>query len=158
MSKAAAAPSAERREAMVVGMSWIEAVLSTTKRHSSSEAGPPRPAMARAARIPAGVAALPKPRRFALTFSETAAISSRSIPAFGKSRFSRGPKALARAAEIPQRSISSITPLHRQTPPESAIQKRSASSAPSMTAAPAAWVLPETGEKRVEKINKNRRI
>ena len=57
----------------MVGSSWMEAVFSTTSRHSSSLAVPSAPrAMRRAARIPSGVAALPSPKRLAEMLADTA--------------------------------------------------------------------------------------
>ena len=91
MSKGAALPKAARTEATVVGRSWMEAVLSTTSRHSSSLAAPPQfRAIRRAAWMPSGVAALPRPRRFAETLAETAASVSSSRLALGSRRRSSG--------------------------------------------------------------------
>ena len=73
ISNALSAPRAARTPATVVGRSWMEAVLSTTNLHSSPSA---RPlvclAMRRAAWMPRGVAALPRPSRFADTLPERA--------------------------------------------------------------------------------------
>ena len=72
-SDAAAVLRALRTEAMVAGSSWMEAVFSTTSRHSSSLAVPLQPrAIRRAAWIPRGVAALPSPSRLAARFRQTA--------------------------------------------------------------------------------------
>ena len=74
ISMGEALPQAARTLATVVGSSWMEAVLSTTRRHSSSSATPPQPcAMRRAARTPSGVAALPSPSRLADTLADRAA-------------------------------------------------------------------------------------
>lgn len=85
MSKGEAAPKDARREATVVGRSCMEAVFMTTSRHSSSEAElkPERRFKPTAAFIPAGVAALPRPSRFADTFAESASIVSESFAAVG---------------------------------------------------------------------------
>ena len=51
-------------------MSWIEAVFMTMRRHISSVAVSPPDSVRirRTARMPMGVAALPRPSRFALRF------------------------------------------------------------------------------------------
>ncbi len=73
MSNGEVAPSAARMAATVVGSSWIDAVFKTTSLHSSFDASPgdASRAISCAARIPIGVAALPRPSRFALTFAES---------------------------------------------------------------------------------------
>ena len=96
----------------------MEAVFSTTSRHSSSLATPPQPrAILRAARMPRGVAALPRPSRLADTLADTAARVSLSWLASGSSRRSRGRKARARLPERPQTFMISITPDHRHSTP-----------------------------------------
>ena len=143
ISKGASLPAAARREATVVGKSWMEAVFRTTSRQSSLLAIPPQPtAILRAARMPRGVAALPSPRRFAETLAVTAASVSSSRLERGKSRRSTGRKAPARRAEIPQAFMTSITPLQRHRIP--AIERASsmAEDAPSMAAAATASICP----------------
>ena len=67
ISKGVAQPSAERTAATLAGISCMEAVFSTMSRHISLLAQPfgEFSAMRFAACIPIGVAAFPKPRRFA---------------------------------------------------------------------------------------------
>ena len=62
-----------------------------------------------AARMPAGVAALPSPSRLAETFAERASIVSASRTAEGKSRESRGRRKSDSFSAIPQRRMSSAT-------------------------------------------------
>ncbi len=120
---------------MVAGNSWIEAVFSTTSTHNSSLAVPPHPAaIRRAARIPRGVAALPSPSKLAETLAETAASVSPSRLASGSSRRSRGRKTFARAPDMPQASITSITPDQRQSTPAMARPSSTADPAPSIAA------------------------
>jgi len=143
ISNGDAAPAAARTDAMVVGRSWMEAVFMTTSIHSSSEARPPaRRAMPFAALIPAGVAAFPRPRRLALTFSDREDIISSSREQPGNSRDRRGDKSRDSPADMPHCCISSITALHRQRLPVMLRQKLTAAWAPSITELPAAAVSP----------------
>ena len=143
ISKAAAAPYDARTAATVVGTSWKDAVFITTSRHSSSRARvSPRRTMPLAARIPAGVAALPRPRRFALTFSDRAAMTALSCPLAGNRRMSTGRSRRESHAAAPLRSKSSATALHRHTAPPIEMQKLTAAPAPSSTALPACAALP----------------
>ena len=113
----------------------MEAVFSTTRRHSSSLAMPPQPlAILRAARIPRGVAALPKPSRFAETLADTAARVSGSLLALGRSRRRSGRNSRASPAERPQAFMISITPLHRHSTPAMARLSSTADRAPSSAA------------------------
>ena len=143
MSKGAALPKAARTEATVVGRSWMEAVLSTTSRHSSSLAVPPQfRAIRRAAWMPSGVAALPRPRRFAETLAETAASVSSSRLALGSRRRSSGRNSAAMRRDRPQTFRISMTPLQRQRMP--AIERLSSRAdwAPSSAAAATALRFP----------------
>ena len=77
MSKGAALPAAARTLATVVGSSWMEAVLHTTRVHISSLATPGlRRLIRRTASIPKGVAALPSPSRLAEKLADTASITA----------------------------------------------------------------------------------
>ena len=79
ISKGAAQPAAARTLATVVGMSWMDAVLHTTSMHSGSDATPGvRLLIRRAAWMPRGGAALPRPRRLAETLAEMLSMVSRS--------------------------------------------------------------------------------
>lgn len=150
ISKAEAAPFAARTAAIVDGMSCIDAVFSTTSLQSSSLAGSPRRAMPCAARMPAGVAALPRPRRFALTFSLMAAMIPPSRDESGNSLRSRGASRRVSALTAPLRSSSSITALHRQTAPKSSKVKLTAAEAPTIRAFPASACEAEKSAKNVE--------
>ena len=135
----------------MAGSSWMEAVFSTTSRHSSSLAMPPQPrAMRRAARMPRGVAALPRPSRLAETLADTAARVSLSRLAWGSSRRSTGRKARARASERPQTFMTSMTPLHRHSTPAIDRLSSTAEAAPSMAAAATASRLPVARPKAEE--------
>lgn len=71
MSSGAAEPACMRSIAVVAGMSWIEAVLTTTNIAISFVAAPSARcslAISHIARMPSGVAALPRPRKFAMRF------------------------------------------------------------------------------------------
>ena len=143
MSKGAWAPLALRTEAMVVGSSWMEAVFSTTRRHRSSLATPPHPrAMRRAARMPRGVAAFPRPSRLADMLADRAARVSWSREACGSSRRRRGRKIRANPAERPQAFMISMTPLHRHRIPAMEIPRSTAEAAPSMAASATASICP----------------
>ena len=116
---------------MVVGRSWIEAVFNTTNRQSSLLATPSQlRAIRRAARIPSGVAALPRPRRLA----ETAANVSSSRLASGSRRRKMGRKARASPADSPQAFMISITPLQRHRMPAMEMLSSTAEPAPSRAA------------------------
>ena len=80
--------------------------------------------------VAAGVAALPRPRRFALTFSLMAAMIPPSRDESGNSLRSRGASRRVSALTAPLRSSSSITALHRQTAPKSSKVKLTAAEAP----------------------------
>ena len=135
MSKGVRQPAAARTEAMVVGSNWMEAVFSTTSRHSSSLATPSQPlAMRRAARMPSGVAALPRPSRLAETLAEMAASVSSSRLASGSSRRSRGRKVRASPWEIPQTFMISMIPLHKHSIPAMETLRSMADWAPAMAA------------------------
>ena len=122
----------------------MEAVFSTTSRQSSLLAVPPQPrAIRRAARIPSGVAALPRPRRLAETLAETAARVSVSRQASGRSRRSRGRKPFASPAERPLAFMISRTPLHRHSTPAIERLSSTAERAPSSAAADTASSLPK---------------
>ena len=113
----------------------MEAVFSTTSRHSSSLATPPQPrAIRRAAWMPRGVAALPRPSRFADTLAETAASVFSSRLARGISRRRMGRKARASPADRPQAFMISMTPLHRHSTPAMETLSSTAEAAPSMAA------------------------
>ena len=88
------------------------------------------PAMRRAARMPSGVAALPRPSRLADTLADTAARVSGSRLARGSSRPRAGRRAAASFRLRPQRLISSITPLHRHSTPAMAMHSSTAAPAP----------------------------
>ena len=143
MSKGDWAPLALRTEAMVAGSSWMEAVFSTTSRHSSSLAVPLQPrAIRRAAWIPRGVAALPSPSRLADTLAESAANVFSSRLAWGISRRRMGRKARANPAERPQTFMISMTPLHRHRMPAMETLSSTAEAAPSIAASATASRFP----------------
>jgi hypothetical protein len=78
ISKAFLAPAAARTAQTVAGISCMEAVFKTTNVHRSSFALSSSPLSSNAARIPAGVAALPSPKKFA----DTLRASASSAPFF----------------------------------------------------------------------------
>ena len=123
----------------------MEAVFSTTRRHSSSLATPPQPcAMRCAARMPAGVAALPSPSKLALTLALRAASVSLSPPARGSSRRSTGRSRRDRPSAMPLRAMTSSTPDHRHSAPAMASVSSTAAPAPSSAAAVTAVNRPLT--------------
>ena len=131
--------------ATVVGSSWMEAVFSTTSRHSSSLATPSVPrAIRQAARIPMGVAALPSPSRLADTLAVTAASVSGSRLAWGSSRRSTGRNSRPSRRDSPHRSMTSISPVHRHSTPAMERHSRTACPAPSSAAALTASMRPYT--------------
>ena len=143
MSKALSAPKAARTPATVVGRSWIEAVFSTTSVHSSLLAVPPQPSAIRlAARIPRGVAALPRPSRLADTLPDSAASVSGSLHARGSSRPSRGRNRRLRLSMRPLAFMMDMTPLHRHRTPAMLRHSSTAAAAPSSAAFPTAPMVP----------------
>jgi len=154
MSKGAEAPRLALRDATVVGISCMDAVFITTSRHSSFEAElrPERRFSLTAALMPAGVAALPKPSRFADTFDESASIASLSFAAVGKSRPRIGRRSRESFSDNPERRISSITPDQRHIIPHKERHRSTASLAPSAAAAETAGRLPFKAPKTREKI------
>ena len=137
----------------MAGISWMEAVFSTTSRHSSSLATPPQPfAILLAARMPRGVAALPRPRRFADTLADTAARVSGSLQALGRSLRRTGRNSRASPAERPQAFMISMTPLQRQRTPAMARLSSMADRAPSSAAFATASRFPERRPKTSESV------
>ena len=98
--------------------------------------------MRRAARMPRGVAALPRPSRLADTLADTAARVSGSRLARGRSRRRAGRSSAASFPERPQRDMISMTPLHRHSTPAMAMHSCTAAPAPSRAAAPTASMVP----------------
>ena len=130
--------------AMFTGRSCIEAVFKTTRRHSSFDATPSGAsrAISCAARTPMGVAALPSPKRFALTFAESGCIIS-CLPAHsGKSLDSSGRSAADSRSASPETCISSITAHHRHTAPPMARHSSNAARPPSSAAAATSRAVP----------------
>ena len=128
---------------MVAGSSWMEAVFSTTSRHSSSLAVPPQPrAIRRAAWMPSGVAALPSPSRLADTLADRAARVASSRLARGIRRRRTGRKARASPPDRPQTFMISMTPLHRHSTPAMETLSSTAEEAPSMAASATASSRP----------------
>ena len=101
MSKGAAAPLAALTAATVVGRSCMEAVFTTTSRHSSRDAALDLPAMRLAARTPMGVAALPRPSRLAETLPVRRRERLRSREARGNRRRRMGDRARESASMAP---------------------------------------------------------
>ena len=87
-----------------------------------------------AARIPIGVAALPRPSRFALTFAESGCKTASCRALSGNRRRSIGLSACDSASASPEAFISSITAHHRQTAPPIAMHNSMAACAPSSAA------------------------
>ena len=143
MSKALSAPRAARTPATVAGRSWMEAVFNTTRVHSSLLAVPPQPSAIRlAARMPRGVAALPKPSRLADTLPDSAARVSGSWHARGRRRPSRGRNRRLRPSMSPLAFMMDITPLHRHRTPAIRRHSSTAAAAPSRAAFPTAPTVP----------------
>ena len=119
MSKGEGHPALWRTAATVVGSSWMEAVFITTKRHSSSVArvGSEGSLSRPAARMPMGVAALPRPSRFAVTLPLSCFASSGSCRNEGNRRPRMGRSPFASTVVSPTRSISFPSPAHRARGP-----------------------------------------
>ena len=123
----------------------MEAVFSTTSRHSSFPAVPGRSerrAIPCAAFMPMGVAALPRPRKLAETFAASASSVSVSCEARGKSLPSAGRSSLDSADMTPERRMTSMTPHHRQIRPPVPIITCTAAGAPSSAARPVSAPFP----------------
>ena len=92
----------------------MDAVLRTISLHNSSVAicGWEGSLRRFAARIPEGVAALPKPRKLAQTLVLKCCIRMESFRVLGNSRWSAGRSSAASLAVRPVRSISLPTPAH----------------------------------------------
>jgi hypothetical protein len=102
--------------------------------------------------MPRGVAALPKPNRFADTLAEMASSVSRLREALGKRIERRGRIVFASAEEKPQIFIASITPVQRHSAPAIDIERVIAAAAPSMAAAETSPIFPVTSPKTKESI------
>ena len=98
--------------------------------------------MRRVARMPSGVAALPSPSRFALTFMLSASSVCASRDARGNNRRSTGCSSLDSPAAMPLRRMTSITPDHRQIMPPTVRQNVTACCTPCAAAAPTAALCP----------------
>jgi len=123
------------------------------KQASSSEAElmPDRPFNPFAAFMPAGVAAFPRPRRFADTFDESASMVSLSLAAEGKSLIRTG-SASARAFQtVPSAALAPLHRTKRQIIPQSDRQSVMASLAPLMAAGVRDVRLPFKAPKTREK-------
>ena len=137
MSRGAAQPALWRTAATVVGSSWMDAVFITTSRQSwsvarvASDGSRSRPA----ARMPMGVAALPSPRRLAVTFALRCPASSGSRRLWGKRNPRIGERTRASTAVIPTRSISFPRPAQRASGPAVATHSSTAWTAPLVRAA-----------------------
>ena len=138
--------------ATVVGSSWIDAVFKTTSLHSSFDASPggASRAISCAARIPIGVAALPRPSRFALTFAESGCKTASCRALSGNRRRSIGLSACDSASASPEALISSITAHHRQTAPPITMHNSMAACAPSSAACCTCPTVPFRHPKRTE--------
>ncbi len=125
----------------MVGMSCNDAVLVTTSMQRPSDAVPGlRRAISRAASSPRGVAALPSPSRLADRLALTASITPSSRAKSGYSRLTAGRSSRVSPRAMPERSITSITPIHRHSTPimdrHSSTPAAAPSSAPRATAGP----------------------
>jgi len=119
ISKGASQPRETRRAATVAGISCMDAVFSTIRRHNSSEAVLPGmlPASLFAASIPRGVAAFPSPRKFAQTFPLSLPAKIGLLFAEGKMRYRIGDSVFDKNLVIPLRSITFPIPDHKQIEP-----------------------------------------
>ena len=135
-----------------MGISWMDAVLHTTSMHRSLEAVPGlRRASRRAASRPRGVAALPSPSRLADTLAEMLSMVSRSLAAWGKSRRSTGASSRDSPSASPDRRMTSITPVHRQSIPAMDRASCTAAEAPSTAAEATAGPRPVASPHRMER-------
>ena len=140
-----AAPYSCRRSATVVGIKCSAAVLSTTKFTISSLAISGVGLFACRPRIasrPSGVAALPRPSKFAVIFMDTAFIAGSSFLKFGNKSRSRGDSIRLTVAVKPEALAISISPPHRQSAPRSLMHRVTASDAPAITALESACIFP----------------
>lgn len=146
MSKGEAAPQPARIAAMVVGMSWSEAVFAITSIHISSDAyfEPFIRCSPRAARMPAGVAALPKPRRFAEILAHISPMMSLWFFAAGNIKPTAGRIKRASFSISPLLRITSIMPLQNMTIPPMDRHSSHAAAAPSITEAASCSIRPLT--------------
>ena len=123
----------------------MEAVLSTTRRHSSSLATPSHPmAIRRAARMPKGVAALPSPSRLQEMLALMAFSVSRSRQARGSSRRRTGRNRREMASMKPHLFMIAMIPVHRHRIPPMEIQSSTAAVAPSRAALETSAMVPLT--------------
>ena len=148
ISKGASHPAAIRTAATVVGRSWIDAVLHTTSIQRLSPATPGvLRLIRRAVSKPNGVAAFPRPNKFAETLAAKVSIVPLSSAKSGNSRPKTGFKSLASFSANPDRCITSMTPIQRHKTPAMEIPSCTALAAPSRAAgASSAW-FPSASEK-----------
>lgn len=146
-------PAAARREIMVVGISWNEVVLSTTSIHIFADGfwGVGfSPSSVCAAIIPIGVAALPIPSMFAVTFIEMYRSAASDAP--GKSLEITGEIKRHILSDTPLFSDIFIIPVQKHIAPAKEISVDTAVDAPSKTALTVSSTRPVTIEVIIEDI------
>lgn len=134
-----------RMEITVAGISWIEAVFSSTKTATVLREQRLR-SSSFIALIPSGVAALPRPSIFAVTFIAAACIASLFLPISGISTPSTGLTALHTAPVIPHARATLITPLQKAIVAATVIDRSKASSTAPEAAAASSSSVPRKTE------------
>ena len=110
-------------------------------------------AMALAALIPAGVAALPRPRKLAQIFPDSSSARTASVLVPGKIRFRTGRRSLPMAAVSPACFISLPMPVHRQREPAMEMARVTPAWAPEGITAASSAPLPISRAQKVEMKN-----
>lgn len=119
-------PALSLKDITVAGISWTDAVLSSTKTDIVLREQLLRSSSFMAL-IPSGVAALPSPKILAVTFMAAACIASLSLPTSGIRAESIGLSALQTAPVIPLDFATLITPLQKAIVAATVIERSKAS-------------------------------
>ena len=150
MSKGLLQPKALRTAATLEGINWMDAVFRTIRRQSSPPATPGcvGETRRRAACIPIGVAAFPKPNKLAHILPLKALLSAASFAQVGKTRYRSGRILRLNKEVMPVFSMRCPTPDHKHKLPPMEMAKVKPACAPWVTADPSE--LPENREKIME--------
>ncbi len=153
MSNGLTEPAARRRAISVVGMRETDDVFSTANVTMSSLASSEQPFGSDSfsiAFMPRGVAALPRPRRFALMFAAISSVPMLLLQASGKSSFMSGDMSFASSRHAPHFEYTSIIPHQSAVSPRSDIERETAFEAPSIIAEARASIFPMASAKANE--------
>ena len=139
-----ALPYSERKSAIVVGTKWIAAEFITTNRAISFVALSGFGFIFCSlfiASSPSGVAAFPRPKKFAVMFIAIASFAFLSL-SFGKINFNKGDRHLQINTVNPLFCAIAVNPFQRQITPDNLITKEIASVPPVTIASESSVIFP----------------